>query len=193
MKLAAITLAGTMAATAVIPVTTASAHDRHNWRKHHGHAHNWNKRAHRKFHNRHAGVVHHRRHHGRVYRDNDTGELIAAGIIGLAIGAIIASAAEDDRNRGYNTPSYTYSDPYDGYSGSGRVPLNDYNPGYTPGYSGRAQPSAGPNVITYEDTVSLEPWSPGWRAYCEDRYRSFNPQTGTYRGYDGLDHFCVPR
>ena len=24
-----------------------------------------------------------------------------------------------------------------------------------------------------------------------DRYGSFNPDTGTYLGYDGLNHFCV--
>ena len=38
---------------------------------------------------------------------------------------------------------------------------------------------------------SLEPWSPEWFRYCGDRYGSFNPDTGTYLGYDGLNHFCV--
>ncbi len=52
-------------------------------------------------------------------------------------------------------------------------------------------PSGGPKVITYAS--SLEPWTRGWYEWCDDRYRSFNPQTGTYRGYDGLDHFCVPK
>jgi hypothetical protein len=27
-------------------------------------------------------------------------------------------------------------------------------------------------------------------AYCESRYRSYNPATGTYTGYDGLAHAC---
>nr|WP_255561389.1 BA14K family protein [Pseudohoeflea sp. DP4N28-3] len=36
-----------------------------------------------------------------------------------------------------------------------------------------------------------EPWSPSWYRYCDNKYRSFNPNTGTYRGYDGRDHFCV--
>lgn len=36
-----------------------------------------------------------------------------------------------------------------------------------------------------------EPWSQGWYRYCANRYRSFNPATGTFRGYDGRDHFCV--
>ncbi|WP_309242867.1 BA14K family protein [Lichenibacterium dinghuense] len=27
-------------------------------------------------------------------------------------------------------------------------------------------------------------------AYCERRFRSYNPATGTYLGYDGLRHRC---
>ena len=29
-----------------------------------------------------------------------------------------------------------------------------------------------------------------WLAYCSQRYRSFDPATGTYLGYDGLRHAC---
>lgn len=36
-----------------------------------------------------------------------------------------------------------------------------------------------------------EPWSNSWFQYCSNKYRSFNASTGTYRGYDGRDHFCV--
>lgn len=38
-----------------------------------------------------------------------------------------------------------------------------------------------------------EPWSRSWYRYCSNKYRSFNASTGTYRGYDGRDHFCVVR
>jgi hypothetical protein len=31
---------------------------------------------------------------------------------------------------------------------------------------------------------------PGWIAYCARQYRSFDPYTGTYLGYDGLRHYC---
>jgi hypothetical protein len=34
------------------------------------------------------------------------------------------------------------------------------------------------------------PWSPAWYDYCSSRYRSFNPETGYFRGYDGEFHFC---
>ncbi len=29
-----------------------------------------------------------------------------------------------------------------------------------------------------------------WLAYCSSRYRSFDPSTGTYLGYDGVRHPC---
>lgn len=47
-----------------------------------------------------------------------------------------------------------------------------------------------PRVISGGD---YEPWSRSWYRYCANKYRSFNASTGTYRGYDGRDHFCVAR
>ena len=38
---------------------------------------------------------------------------------------------------------------------------------------------------------AYQPWSQSWLRYCSNKYRSFNASTGTYRGYDGRDHFCV--
>jgi len=108
-----------------------------------------------------------RRHHGpkKHYRRHDRVEndAAAAAILGLAGVAIIAGALSNA-----NPPVRHY-----------RVAPNPYPPA-----------RSGPNVITYESR--LEPWSPGWYRWCDARYRSFNPQTGTFRGYDGLDHFCVP-
>ena len=34
------------------------------------------------------------------------------------------------------------------------------------------------------------PWTPEWYGYCEARYASFDPSTGTFVGYDGYEHFC---
>ncbi|MEP3439671.1 MAG: BA14K family protein [Hoeflea sp.] len=55
-----------------------------------------------------------------------------------------------------------------------------------------------PRVIYQQPTAprrassgSYAPWSQSWMRYCSDKYRSFNSSTGTYRGYDGQDHFCV--
>lgn len=49
-------------------------------------------------------------------------------------------------------------------------------------------------VTVYEEPVyyggRLQPWTPSWYAYCSERYRSFNPRSGTFTGYDGRTHFC---
>ncbi len=34
------------------------------------------------------------------------------------------------------------------------------------------------------------PWTRAWYRYCKARYRSFNPRTGYFFGYDGRYHFC---
>ena len=41
--------------------------------------------------------------------------------------------------------------------------------------------------------IAGQPRTQAWYDYCARTYRSFNPQTGTYRGYDGRDHPCVAR
>jgi hypothetical protein len=33
-------------------------------------------------------------------------------------------------------------------------------------------------------------WTPDWYTYCAQRFRSFNPHTGYFTGYDGLPYFC---
>jgi hypothetical protein len=32
--------------------------------------------------------------------------------------------------------------------------------------------------------------SPEWYSYCASKYRSFDPSSGTYLGYDGERHMC---
>lgn len=101
----------------------------------------------------------------RHHRYHDNGDLVAAGVLGLAVGAIAAGIATSPR---YYEPAY-------------REPLPRPHPDRV--YL------ADPEVV-YIDDYGLEPWTPEWYRYCEDRYRSFNPRTGTFTGYDGLKHFC---
>jgi hypothetical protein len=42
----------------------------------------------------------------------------------------------------------------------------------------------------YSGGYSAAPWSPAWYDYCSSRYRSFDPRTGYFLGYDGQYHFC---
>lgn len=63
---------------------------------------------------------------------------------------------------------------------------NDYYPAKPRQHADRDQVDEG------QDTAgALEPWSAEWKAYCSERYRTFDPRKGTYHGVDGRDHFCV--
>lgn len=188
-KMLAIALAGTVAVSGLVPVSSAEAGHRKHFKKHHGH----------------HKVVRHKN------RRNRNGDLLAAGIVGLAIGALIAdSAYSHDYRRpvydpygaprqptgyGYNAP---YQDSYyQDYGYGDRQTLDQYDATYDDRYSDPRNSTEiyrdGPNVINYDELVSVEPWTPGWRTYCTNKYKTFNPRTGTYRGYDGNDHFCVPK
>jgi hypothetical protein len=184
-KAIALTLATSFALTSALPVSTASAHPRN-------YAHNHGGHKVIKHHKKHKVVRHHRKYKHR----NNGGDALAAGILGFAIGAIIADHATRPRTvyvqpeTVYVAPQPVYREPY-----VQRRPLND--PYATPRYSDRSYDDDryddGPRVIRYEDEVSTtyEPWTPQWARWCDNNYRSFNINTGTFRGYDGKDHFCV--
>jgi hypothetical protein len=80
-------------------------------------------------------------------------------------------AEEEEEPRYYRPYRYYYYDAYDGpsYGYTPRYHRDDYAPRYyrTPVYRG--------NDMT---------------DYCASRYRSWDPETGTYLGYDGLRHPC---
>ena len=98
----------------------------------------------------------HRHHH------NGAG-VAAAGIFGLAAGALIGSALSQPRYRYYGyQPAPVYAEP--------------------------------PPPVVYQTApvyyARPDPWTPEWYQYCDQRYRSFDPQTGYFLGYDGNYHFC---
>lgn len=120
---------------------------------------------------------HHHHHERRVERrverrietkTNTNGEAIAAGFLGLAAGAILSNAFKPTQQTQviYPTP------PAYGYAAPARV----------------APPTIYPPAPV---AVQAQPWTPAWYNYCNKRYRSFNPKTGTFRGYNGKDYFCV--
>ena len=96
----------------------------------------------------------------RHHRDN--GDALAAGVVGLAAGAL-------------SNPGPRYYDPAydDGYYVD--RPVRRYY----------VQPR-----VVYADRYA-EPWTRAWYEYCSDRYRTFNSRTGTFTGNDGDQHFCV--
>ncbi|HEY0569591.1 MAG TPA: BA14K family protein, partial [Xanthobacteraceae bacterium] len=105
------------------------------------------------------------------YRHRDRG-FIPGAVAGGLIGGAIAS-------QGY----------YDGYYDGGYGSYGYYGgPGYyASGYSGYDDPY-------YDDSavVAAAPAPVGGDdvAYCMQTYRSYDPASGTYMGYDGLRHPC---
>ncbi len=111
-----------------------------------------------------AGERQWRRHHDGYHTSNGS-DLAAAGILGLAAGALIVGLTAQPA---YREPVYTTRpQPGRGYP----IVYDRYAQGYY--------------------APSLEPWTAGWYDYCADRYRSFKPRSGTFTGYDGQQHFCI--
>jgi hypothetical protein len=121
-----------------------------------------------------AGERHrdHRRH--QVTRHNDrAGEAIGAGIIGLALGAIVVGILSDKQAGNASSDGNPYRRPRPS-------PDRDFFPAPPAKYAARAGYNAAP-----------EPWTRGWYRYCETRYRSFNPAEGTYTTFGGEKKFCI--
>jgi BA14K-like protein len=53
---------------------------------------------------------------------------------------------------------------------------------------------APPPPVLYQPTpvyYAPAPWTPEWYAYCARKYGSFDPQSGTFLGFDGYRHMCI--
>ncbi len=90
-----------------------------------------------------------------------------AAAAGVVTGAAIAAG---DYGYGYD-PNY-YGDQY----------------AYDPGYDSYAY-DTGP-VVAFDQPVPVEGPVVADPSYCAQRYRSYDPASGTYLGYDGLRHPC---
>jgi hypothetical protein len=115
----------------------------------------------------HGGGFHGGGYHGGFagggYHHGGGGGFLPGAVAGALVGGAIAAGT------GYG--SYGYYDGGPGYYDGG--------PGYYDGgYGG--------------DEVAVVPGPVGGDAvgYCEQRYKSYDPASGTYLGYDGLRHPC---
>jgi hypothetical protein len=138
IKIAATTAALSMAA-ASLPATAQAGHK-------YGHGY-------KPYHSKNVFVHKHRR---------SRGDALAAGIFGLAAGAIIGSALAQPRY-----PRHYYG-----------------GPAYAPAYGAPAPVYAAP--IYGAPPVG----SPDWYAYCASKYRSFDPTDGTFQPYNGPRRLC---
>jgi len=89
---------------------------------------------------------------------------LAVGAAALAAGVIVGGALQQNQDDGYGYPDQPYpAGPYPAYPARG--PLYDDG-----------------GVLVANDGDSV--------AYCQQTYRSYDPASGTYLGYDGLRHPC---
>jgi BA14K-like protein len=111
------------------------------------------------------------------------------GVAGFAAGALIGGAAAAVTQPWWG-PGYGYG--Y-GYGYDGYYPSYAYDPGYVtgpayayaPDYDQSYAYGAGP---TYARPAYAAPGRDD--AYCAQRYRSYDPASGTYLGFDGVRHSC---
>lgn len=142
-----IALATTLAITALALPADAFAGER--GRRHHGaYGHN------------HGPVVVYKKK--RRHR-NDAGVAVAAGIIGLTVGALIAGSA----NNRYYAPQPTYRYRQPAYHPPRRVYRQPRHVSYRP-----------------------EPFTAPWYRYCAAKFRSFDAASGTYMTYSGVRKLC---
>jgi hypothetical protein len=111
----------------------------------------------------------HRQHYYYGHHDDDDDEAVAAvagAVIGLAIGAIIASEANRHDHR-----------------------ANQYRSYATPPQR-QPRSSAHQPQIARQWSVAPDPFTDEWYDYCAERYRSFDPETGTFQPYEGPRKLC---
>jgi hypothetical protein len=105
---------------------------------------------------------------GRGFR-RGAGFAAGAAAAGVATGAAIAAS-----DYGYGYDPYYYGDNY----------------AYDTGYYGDSYAfDAGP-AVAFDQPVAVEGPVVADASYCAQRYRSYDPASGTYLGFDGLRHPC---
>ncbi|WP_082529329.1 BA14K family protein [Aurantimonas sp. Leaf443] len=147
---------GVPSGTPLVGVTAAKADPR------------WDRRGwdgHRGYHDGGRRYYSHRRHNGI----GSGGAALAGAVIGLGIGAAIASQPR------YYEPAPRY------YRAAPRY--------YTPAptyYRVAPRYHAAPRYVSARPA----PWSREWYNYCSARYRSFDARSGTFQPYNGPRQFC---
>ena len=155
-----------------------------------------------------AAFAGHRQYYSGGYNDGALIAGVAGVILGAAIGApFYGTYYEPEPQVIYVEPGPYYGEPYPVYAEPELVyaepePYIAKTPRRTKNRDGYKKHNPGPRVVTYDESIgsgddsygaSHEPWTEAWVDRCRSKFRSFDARTGTYKGYDGLRHFCVIR
>jgi hypothetical protein len=101
----------------------------------------------------------------------------------IAAGAVAAGVATGG--------ALAYGNNY-GYYNDGYYDQNYYGDSYA--YDDGVTYNAGIPLVTFDQpqaAVGVDESMAGDPAYCAQRYRSYDPASGTYLGFDGLRHPCM--
>ncbi|MEE1613058.1 BA14K family protein [Microvirga sp. CF3016] len=91
--------------------------------------------------------------------------------------------------RRYYGPRRGYYGPRYGYYGPGYY-RRDYGSAAAAGAIGLATGAIIGGAIAQSQAQAAPVYGSNTAAYCAQRYRSYDPASGTYLGYDGLRHPC---
>jgi hypothetical protein len=106
----------------------------------------------------------------------------------LTIGATALASTAEARHRHHHGHGDALAAGIFGFA-AGAILSSAFAPRYyyqpAPVYAA-PPPVYGPTPAYY----APQPWTSQWYSYCSSRYRSFDPQTGYFVGYDGSYYFC---
>lgn len=118
---------------------------------------------------------------------NVGGNVVGGALLGAGVGALIGSAT------GGGGGNRAAAGAGIGALAGGTLAAAQKSPqwrsAYDRAYNDCMRQNARP---VYNSGNACDVGSSAWLDYCRSHYRSFNDRTGTYRGYDGYDHMCLP-
>ncbi|WP_338048973.1 BA14K family protein [Rhodoligotrophos defluvii] len=118
---------------------------------------------------------------------NPAGNVLGGAAAGAIGGAVIGGIVGGGKGAGRGAAIGAGVGALGGAAGTGGQWNNYYYAAYN---DCMARNAGGPPRPVYGGRGRFEPWTPAWYRYCQQRYRSFNPQTGYFRTGSGQYRFC---
>ena len=118
------------------------------------------------------------------------GDALVAGFVGLAAGTILGGAIAAPRPiPHYQSHHYTYAPPPPP-AYHVRETHTYYRPAYRPVHSYSRTTYSRTTYRAPAYHAGPQPWTAEWYQYCDLKYRSFDPASGTFQPYHGPRRLC---